>query len=141
MKALLPLLALGLVVIGCQPAAEQTAITPQQQTDPANITSPGGTATTVVYSDVRPIFEQQCIGCHGDKPADGIDLRTYESIMKGGEHGTIVSPGSPEDSLLIHSLRGLHGAEKMPMGAAALTEEQIKLLESWIEAGAQNDPR
>ena len=46
---------------------------------------------------VFPIIRQHCLECH--RPgglgyeASGLDLRTYEGLMKGTRHGPIVVPG------------------------------------------------
>lgn len=51
-----------------------------------------------------------------------------------------VAPGSPEDSLLIDKLRNRDVATQMPLGAEPLTEEEIVLIENWIEDGALRRP-
>ena len=46
-------------------------------------------------SDILPIFEAKCLACHGEKlQQNGLDLRTRESVLKGGESGPAVEPGS-----------------------------------------------
>jgi len=84
------------------------------------------------------MFEQKCGMCHGaNEPKEEIDMRSYQTVMKGGEHGPIVVPGKPEESLLVHVLRGSHGAKQMPMKAEPLPEEDIQRVEAWIEGGAK----
>ena len=43
--------------------------------------------------DVQPIFEANCAGCHATNVKMGsLDLDSYASILKGGNHGDIVVP-------------------------------------------------
>jgi hypothetical protein len=51
-----------------------------------------------------------------------------------------VDPGNPEASLLIDKLRGREVATIMPLGANPLSEEEIRLIEEWIEDGALREP-
>jgi len=65
-----------------------------------------------------------------------LDLRTRESMLKGGDKGPAVSPGSAADSLLVHRVTGKVGP-KMPMPPMpALTEPEIAVLKEWIDRGA-----
>jgi mono/diheme cytochrome c family protein len=135
------------VLFGCQkapetetvstaPEAPKTAETPKTEGTTAS-TASGGKAG---YAAVQELFNTKCVGCHqGAGAKEGIDLTSYEALMKGGEHGPTVKPGDPEGSLLAQSLRGGHGVKRMPMGQPALAEAQIKLVEDWIKAGAKND--
>ena len=42
-------------------------------------------------SDIRPIFEANCLVCHGDNlQKNGLDLRTRESVLKGVEPARVV---------------------------------------------------
>jgi len=50
--------------------------------------------------DIRPILHAACEGCHGDLQASGLDLRTRETALKGGDQGVAIVPGSAEQSRL-----------------------------------------
>lgn len=106
-------------------------------------TKPAATEETAkpsagAYDKVQATFTASCIGCHGSgRKAEGIDLSSYDAVMKGGEKGPIVVPGDPENSLLVHALRGTHGAKRMPLNGQPLPEAQIKEIEDWIKAGAK----
>src|SRR5262245_51784120 len=79
--------------------------------------------------DVLPIFEKRCFQCHGAalKMAN-LDLRTRESLLKGGDKGPAIVPGKSASSLLIHRVTGTVGP-KMPMPPMpALTEKEIASL-------------
>ncbi len=83
---------------------------------------------------VRPILNKNCVSCHGvTKKKSGLDLRSIEAILKGGDDGPAVVKGKPLKSSLY--LYVLPGAEPhMPPGKdKQLTEEEIKILARWIE--------
>jgi mono/diheme cytochrome c family protein len=136
--------AIAITCVGCSggdtntPTTETTGTTATTGAS-ATTGSTGTTATTVSYNDIQEAFNKNCVGCHGENGKAGIDLRSYDSAMKGGKAGPIVKAGDPENSLLVHALRGSHGAKQMPMKAAALPEEVIGKVESWIKAGAKNE--
>ena len=84
-------------------------------------------------SEVLPIFETNCLACHGATlQQNGLDLRTQESVVKGGESGSAVEPGSAEQSLLYEKVR----TGSMPLGGERLKVEEIEAIRRWIEAGA-----
>jgi mono/diheme cytochrome c family protein len=91
------------------------------------------------YAKVQAVLDKSCVGCHGEKnPKGGIDLRNHEVVMKGGEEGAIVVAGDPAKSVLVKALKGIDGVKKMPLRGEPLTEEQIKLIEAWIQDGAKS---
>ena len=66
----------------------------------------GATAQEVNFKDdVYPIIELRCLSCHqpgGDGyEGSGLDMRTYEGLMKGTKHGPVVIPGRAIESNLI----------------------------------------
>src|SRR5947209_19576170 len=53
----------------------------------------------VFEKDVLPLFRAKCLRCHGaDKRQAELDLRGKPTMLKGGESGPVLSPGSPEKS-------------------------------------------
>ncbi|HMC65208.1 MAG TPA: DUF1549 domain-containing protein, partial [Gemmataceae bacterium] len=88
--------------------------------------------------DVLPILESKCLRCHGkDLQKADLDLRSKTGLLKGGESGPAVSPGSPEDSLLWIKI----AANKMPPSKNKLTEAEKVLIRHWIENGAKDTGR
>ncbi len=84
--------------------------------------------------DVLPVFQAKCLRCHGaDKQKAGLDLRTRPAMLKGGEGGPALSPGSAEKSLLWVKI----AADKMPPGKDKLTEKEKALVRAWIDGGAR----
>ncbi|MFN0111329.1 MAG: PSD1 and planctomycete cytochrome C domain-containing protein [Blastocatellia bacterium] len=92
-----------------------------------------GAAPDFFKDKVQPIFEQNCVGCHGAKiQRSGLDLRTEESVLKGGTRGASVVPGQPEKSLLYKLVT--HKEEPaMPMGGK-LSDAEIAVIAEWIKA-------
>lgn len=91
------------------------------------------------FSDVQTLFKDKCESCHGaDMKAAGIDLSSYESIMKGGKKGPIVVAGDPDKSTLASSLTGAHGTKQMPPGKKLDAADAAKV-SAWIKAGAKKD--
>src|SRR5512145_1316732 len=70
-------------------------------TEPAAATEPAVAegATVSFASDILPIFESRCIGCHGgERTQEGLDLKTHASLMTGSSNGPVVTPGDAANS-------------------------------------------
>lgn len=88
--------------------------------------------------DIRPILNQKCIGCHGGvKQSGGFGLVFRENALVEGHSGnrTIV-PGSARRSELVRRLRHEDPELRMPFEGEPLPEEEIALIERWIDQGA-----
>src|SRR5207302_1682090 len=73
---------------------------------------------------IAPVLEERCLRCHNaQKSRGGLDLSTGAGILKGGDDGPAVVPGSAEKSLLVRQISGPE--PKMPKQGAHLTSEQI----------------
>jgi mono/diheme cytochrome c family protein len=83
---------------------------------------------------VRPLLAKHCFKCHGEKKdKGGLRMISRGSLLKGGESGASVVPGKPDESLLIEAVR--YESLEMPP-AGKLPDSDIRLLESWVKAGA-----
>ncbi len=51
-----------------------------------------------------------------------------------------VRPGDPDGSLLVDKLRGRDVATQMPLGADPLSDEDLEMIEAWIDDGALRRP-
>ena len=90
------------------------------------------------YRSVRPILQRRCSGCHFDgKREGGLSVIAVSELVKGGEAGTSLAAGKPDESVLVQRISG----EKpdMPLNSEPLTAEQILTLRTWIAQGAQDD--
>lgn len=94
---------------------------------------------TFYSARIAPIFGDHCVVCHGsNKRKGGLRLDSYAGLLKGGEGGAVIRPGDAEASDLFRRV-SLDRANKdfMPAeGKPPLGDEDRKLLELWINAGA-----
>jgi hypothetical protein len=88
--------------------------------------------------EIRPILQSSCEGCHGELKTSGLDLRTRESAMHGGDQGAAIVPGSAERSRLYRRIAGLE-QPSMPMSGTPLAPPQIAAIKAWIDQGAHWD--
>jgi hypothetical protein len=87
---------------------------------------------------VFSILKQKCLQCHGEAvQMSGLDLRTREAMLKGGESGPAIAPGDAEASRLYRRIAGLD-KPAMPMAPVPpLTAQEVAAIKSWIERGAK----
>jgi len=84
---------------------------------------------------IRPLLVEHCISCHGqEKQEGGLSLATRELMIQGGDSGSAVVSGKPDESLLVEAIEYLHEPKMPPSGK--LKASQIGLLRKWIEFGA-----
>src|SRR5438477_3820374 len=70
-------------------------------------------------TDILPVLLARCVKCHGEgKPKANLDLRSRAGILKGGESGSALVPGSADKSLLFEMI---HKGEMPPGKAEKLT--------------------
>lgn len=95
--------------------------------------------------DVVPILHDYCLSCH--KPGgkgykkSGLDMRTYQSLLKGTKFGSVIKPGDSFTSILIQVIEGrVHASIKMPFGMnGGLAKDKIEVLKKWVDQGAKNN--
>ncbi|KAF0113258.1 MAG: transmembrane region and signal peptide prediction [Rhodospirillaceae bacterium] len=95
-------------------------------------------------NDVMPILEIRCLECHqldGEGfTHSGLDMRTYEGVMKGTNHGPIVVPGDAMMSNLNVLVEGRADPRlRMPHNSKRLTRCEIDILRRWVNRGARNN--
>ncbi len=94
----------------------------------------------VSQHDVIPMLLLRCTACHGrQKQEAGLDLRTRETMLKGGKSGPAIVPGKPAESLILKRIQ----AEEMPprqrlteVSVKPMEAEELNTLTRWIELGA-----
>jgi mono/diheme cytochrome c family protein len=137
MKKLLLLFAASAVfVVGCGDKSDEAGTTTGTASNtPAGTEKPAGGETG--YAAVQSVFTKNCVGCHGaNNPKAGINLTSYETVMRGGTEGPIVKAGDPAGSVIIQALHGTDHKKQMPP-KGALPADQIGVIESWIKDGAK----
>src|SRR5690349_13347433 len=85
-------------------------------------------------SKVRPLLVEHCTRCHGpDKQRGGLRLDSAGALAKGGESGTVVVPGNPDESRLIEAVRYAGDLKMPPKGR--LSEADVTALVAWVRDG------
>ena len=91
---------------------------------------------------IRPVLSNNCYECHSAKSKSlkaGLLLDRKTGWERGGKNGTVIVPGKPDESILMHALRyNNHDLQMPPSGK--LSESVLADFEKWIAMGAQ-DPR
>ncbi len=96
--------------------------------------------------DVQPILELRCLECHqpggAGYEASGLDMRTYESLMKGTRHGPVVVPGDAFTSHLNALVEWRAPPEiRMPHNKKKLTHCEINIFRRRVNQGANDNRR
>lgn len=109
---------------------------------------PGPGTASDVHSDalfedyVLPILKKNCYRCHShehEKAKGGLVVDSRHGLLTGGDLGPAISPGKPDESLLIEAVSYRDSDLQMPP-KGKLSEDEIGRLREWIERGAP-DPR
>ncbi|OYV81132.1 MAG: hypothetical protein B7Z73_18440, partial [Planctomycetia bacterium 21-64-5] len=84
---------------------------------------------------IRPLLVQHCYACHGrGRKKGGLSLESREAMLAGGESGTAVALGKPDESLLIEAVEYAGDVQMPPSGK--LAAEEIDALRQWLAVGA-----
>ena len=95
--------------------------------------------------DVKPILDRYCLECHqpggAGYEASGLDMRTYESVMKGTRNGPMVIAGDSMGSNLLVLMEGRADPSiKMPHGSDInVSPTETDIIQVWIDQGARNN--
>ena len=105
----------------------------------------GGEPAVSFSQDVKPIIDQHCIQCHEQggqgEVISGLDLSTYEGLMKGTDAGPMVIAGDIEGSNILVLMEGRADPSiRMPHGQnEPVSKQGIQTIRSWIGQGAKNN--
>ncbi len=95
---------------------------------------------TIDYNtQVKPIFNKNCITCHGGvRRKAGFSLLFRSEALANTESGKpAIIPGDPEHSEMIRRLTLKDPEERMPYKHEPLTANEIDILRKWVKQGAQ----
>ena len=89
------------------------------------------------------ILNVKCLLCHGRRRQEGgLDIRTRDSLLRGGVSGPAIVPGNPDKSLLIERIV----AQEMPpaehqsrLSYRPVTSTELHQLRRWIANGSPFD--
>ena len=89
--------------------------------------------------EIRPILEDKCLDCHGpDKQKSEFRVDQRAIMLKGGDSGLAgLVPGDAAGSYLIEVINGSDPDMLMPPKGDPLSDEQVALIEKWINEGAE----
>ena len=89
--------------------------------------------------DVKPIFMEHCVSCHGGlKQSGGLRLDTAAAMFQGGDSGPAITPGDLGKSLVIEVLSGEAGFTMPPEGQGTPpTKDELALIRRWVLRGAK----
>ena len=88
-------------------------------------------------NDVKPIMAKRCASCHGTRKKGGYSVADYTAVMTTGDNAPVILAGDAANSILVQMLRGIKtdaGGQMPP--SRPLKEEQIQLIERWVNQGA-----
>ncbi|MCA9215260.1 MAG: DUF1549 domain-containing protein, partial [Planctomycetales bacterium] len=91
---------------------------------------------------IAPVLAEHCYKCHSTQSVRvraELLLDSREGVLRGGEGGSILVPGEPDESRLIQAIRWTDADFQMPPDKQ-LAPEEIQHFEQWVSMGAP-DPR
>ncbi len=94
--------------------------------------------------EILPIFQIRCVACHGKRKQEGgLDLRTVAGRLRGGKSGPAITPGDPDNSLLVKKI--ISGEMPPPelqlqYSVRPMTEVELDKVKRWIAEGAVQGP-
>ncbi len=106
------------------------------------VTAAANAAEIDFARDVYPILKKSCLACHNaTKSKADLNLESPQLMRTGGESGPAVIPGKSAESLIFQASAHLDPDLEMPppgnkVKATALTQEQLGVLQRWIDEGA-----
>ena len=90
---------------------------------------------------VAPLFQDHCVGCHGETRAKaGLRLDSFAALMLGSRHGAVIRPGDAGHSELVSriSLPPSDDRAMPPSGKTPLTDDEVTVIRLWVAAGASS---
>ncbi|MCI0504952.1 MAG: hypothetical protein L0Z73_02465 [Gammaproteobacteria bacterium] len=94
---------------------------------------------------VNPILVSRCLSCHNSEgegfKKSGLNMETYDTLMKGTRFGPVIVPGNPLSSSLVLTIEGkADPAITMPHGSLQiLPQVERDSIKQWIQQGAKNN--
>jgi nitrate/TMAO reductase-like tetraheme cytochrome c subunit len=82
---------------------------------------------------IGALLQARCGSCHGENGLQSLNLTSYAGITKGSINGLVILPGDAEHSLIIQK----QTADQPHF--AQLSNDEIQLLITWINAGAPEE--
>ncbi|EPX57069.1 EF hand domain/PKD domain protein [Cystobacter fuscus DSM 2262] len=129
-----------------QPASYTVKVTVSDGTSSETRSVPVQVGVPSYARDIEPLWSARCSSCHNENGLEGLNLlvgKSHASLMASGvgacASGARVSPGRPEESLLVRRISGEECGIRMPMGNSDYFDSnpgELTQIRSWILAGA-----
>ncbi|MGB0580430.1 MAG: DUF1549 domain-containing protein [Limisphaerales bacterium] len=104
-------------------------------------TKPAPAEKVSYYTQVRPIFQVHCVGCHQPAKAKGGYVMTdFKRLMgKGDSDEPVILAKNAAKSLLVEMITPVDGEAEMPLDKAPLSLKDIDTIKAWVQQGAIDD--
>jgi uncharacterized membrane protein len=87
------------------------------------------TANVAYATHIKPLIQNNCLGCHnGSNPGGGIGLSTYSEVKAVADNGKFFG-----------TINHLQGYSAMPKNGNKLTDCQIKMVQIWLNQGSPDN--
>lgn len=135
-RFLLLTITLLFCVLGCT-RDRGHILMPDDITSPMDVHESADVAEAAFTHDLSPILTTRCAlaGCHVADGPHGLDFRTYESFIAGGEHGPVFIAGNAEESEIVEQIV----SGQMPPAGPPLSAAEIQLFVDWINQQTHQD--
>jgi len=105
----------------------------------APLATPGSDALWTAH--VEPLLKEHCAECHNPaKAKSGLDVSSLQTILRGGDRGTAVVAGRPDESNLYKFLSAEADIHMPPGKRERLSEEEAGLIRKWIQEMKVGNP-
>src|SRR4051812_33193840 len=96
-------------------------------------TLPAAAAEPPSYAkQVQPFLARYCLECHaGQEPEGGLNLEPHKSLLTGGDHGPVLTPGKADDSRIVRMVEGKTRPVMPPKKARQPRPEEVVVLRAW----------
>lgn len=101
-----------------------------------SLTAARGEDSTALWTRrIQPLFDVQCVKCHGPiEQKGGLELDSPLAVLKGAESGAVIVPGKPDESALFRNLAP--GADPHMPPKKQLSDAERAAVREWIAAMA-----
>jgi hypothetical protein len=112
---------------------------------PAGPMEPPPGPTVSFATDIQPVFDASCVGCHGAGGNAGLDLRPGQShgnlVGVAATESTLnrIEPGQPEQSWLYLKITAQQDVGDPMPPSGGLPQATSDLVRTWIEEGAEDN--
>lgn len=107
----------------------------KQGSPPTPTPAPAGPVSFT--KDVLPLLQAKCAVCHGN--LGGWNAKSYDTVMKSGDHAPVVVAGDSKGSLLAQKILGTQTKGSVMPPRGNLSKDEIQIILDWITAGAPDN--